>query len=188
MNADVSYIIGLWKADKCSTAKGIVGIRSKDDEIIDRFTLFLLKHFPEQKLRTRTVLGYGLTKEVYVCSYPTRKLFEKTIPERNNMDEKFLASFFAGIIDGDGSIDPKSRMTYIAYGLKDRKEIELDKKLLNKLGFSSSINRSGRALKLNIHKPKNFLKLIFPYMMLKCKREKISAYLDRKPNERDPCL
>ena len=182
------YAIGLWKADKCSTAKGIVGIRSKDDEIIYWFTEFLLKHFPEEKLRTRKITGYGETKEVYVCSYQLRKLFEKTIEERKKIPKKHLASFFAGMIDGDGSIDPRSRMAYIAYGLKDREEIETDQKLLEKLGFKSSVNKSGRGLKLNIHKPKDFLALISPYIVLKRKREKIAVYLGKKPNERDPCV
>ena len=180
LDSESSYAIGLWKADRCSTAKGIVGVRSKDDELINKFRTFLLKHFPKEKLRTRDVLGYGLTKEVYLCSYQLRKFFERILLDRDKIfvSKEYAAPFFAGLIDGDGSIDPKSRMTYIAYGLKDRKEVETDKKLLECLGFKSSINISGRALKLNIHKPKNFLIFILPYIVLSRKRGKISEYLD----------
>ena|SRR3989338_2415238 len=159
--------------------KGIVGVRSKDDELINRFSSFLLKHFPKEKLRTRKVFGYVLTKEIYVCSYPLRKFFESTIKARITVlvDKQYAAPFFAGLLDGDGSIDVNSRMVYLAYGLRDKEEVEIDKKLLQYFGFDASINKSGKALKLNIHKPKNFLIFILPYVTLSRKRAKISEYL-----------
>ena len=68
-------------------------------------------------------------------------------------------------------------MVYLAYGLRDKEEVEIDKKLLQYFGFDASINKSGKALKLNIHKPKNFLIFILPYVTLSRKRAKISEYL-----------
>ena len=43
INEEFAYILGLWKADRCSTAKGIVGLRSKDQILIETFRNFIKK-------------------------------------------------------------------------------------------------------------------------------------------------
>ena len=178
MTEELSYLIGLWKADKCSTAKGIVGIRSKDSELIQKTKNVFLNYFPESKLRFREVIGYGKTNEVYLCSYQLRKFFEEKIRVRSHVfSNQYAASFLAGIFDGDGSVDPKSRTSYIAYGWKDIEEIKVDKNYLKQQGFESSINKSGKAIKLNILKPTRFLELIFPHVVLPRKRDKIVEFL-----------
>ena len=69
-----AYVFGLWTADKCSTAKGIVGIRSKNRELLEFAANFFKSLGLEPKWRTITT-GYSVTQEVYVCSMPFRKDF-----------------------------------------------------------------------------------------------------------------
>ncbi len=40
---EFAYTYGLWKADRCSTAKGIVGLRNKDERLLQTFENFLNK-------------------------------------------------------------------------------------------------------------------------------------------------
>ena len=70
-----AYVFGLWTADKCSTAKGIVGIRSKDRGLLQFTEEFFRNIGLQPKWRTITT-GYSQTQEVYVCSMPLRRIFE----------------------------------------------------------------------------------------------------------------
>ena len=43
VNFETAWIAGLWKADRGSTAKGVVAINNKNDTIRDTFRKFSLK-------------------------------------------------------------------------------------------------------------------------------------------------
>ena len=100
IDEEFAYILGLWNADRCSTAKGIVGLRSKDDSLLEAFRKFFKKLGLQSK--ERTVIGYGKTKEVYVCSMPLRRIFEWARKNRLKLFGKreLILAYVAGLFDG----------------------------------------------------------------------------------------
>jgi intein/homing endonuclease len=104
INEEFAYILGLWKADRCSAAKGIVGLKNKDEELLEVFRNFIKKMKLEAK--ERIVKGYGVTKEVYCCSMPLRRIFEYVSANRVKIfsSKQLILPYLAGIIDGDGSV------------------------------------------------------------------------------------
>ncbi|MCS7132998.1 MAG: hypothetical protein NZ918_04705, partial [Aigarchaeota archaeon] len=67
---DVYWFAGLWAADRGTLAKGVVSIRSKDKEIIEKVKHVFCHDFgvSVDKIRMRTTMGYGRSTEVYFVS------------------------------------------------------------------------------------------------------------------------
>ena len=170
------YIIGLWKADKCSTAKGIVGIRNKNEKLLTYFKNFIEELGLQAKIRE--IKGYGITKEVYVCSMPLRRIFEYISEHRLEiLNEDLIPSYFAGLIDGDGTIirDKRKEILRIFYSKKEEKDIQIDKKLLEKIGVTSKITMcSTRNLMiLTVREMRKFGELLLPFILTERKLQKL---------------
>ena len=168
IDEEFAYTLGLWKADKCSTAKGIVGLRSKDDILINKFKCFIQKL--ELEAKERTVKGYGITKEVYCCSMPLKRIFE--FVSNNILDmlklDKIKLAYLAGLVDGDGSTGGLAHLL-IFYGLNKIKEAEKDSQLINSLNFKTTLKVKTNHLRLYILKPNQMLKHLSQFLILKRK-------------------
>jgi len=176
IDTEFAYILGLWKADRCSTAKGIVGLRSKDEILLEAFRNFIKKVGLEVK--ERIVRGYGVTKEVYCCSMPLRRIFEYVSANRLSLLKKgVIPAYIAGLIDGDGTIvnEKGKKIIKIFYGKRDKKDAETDRKLLEKINIKATLTilKSRNLIVLTIRELSLISKLIFPFLMLKRKRVKI---------------
>ena len=171
IDEEFAYILGLWNADRCSTAKGIVGLRSKDDSLLEAFRKFFKKLGLQPK--ERTVIGYGKTKEVYVCSMPLRRIFEWARKNRLKLFGKreLILAYVAGLFDGDGSSGDKSHLV-IFYGKNEMDDVKKDKELIWRLGFRVSIKEKENHIRLYILKPKRLINMILPYVKLKRKFNK----------------
>ncbi len=152
-------------ADRCSTAKGVVGIRNKNSKI--------LKHVSDifeslnVSIKKRTVQGYSITKEVYCCNSVLRRFIENFKDKRIEILSKkpeLAHAYFAGVIDGDGSIYGKKSSLRIYYNKTEIKEARKDALLLRLLGYNSTIKLSKKIATLYILKPRkiapNLLKFI----------------------------
>lgn len=185
-----AYLAGLWKADRCSTAKGIVGIRSKDSELLTHVSEILENYFDKAKLRKRDIkTGFSPTSEVYVCSCVLRRRIEALINERNSVFDKrddATASFLAGLFDGDGSASFEKRTLYFAYGLRDEKEVLQDRKMIENLGFYCSITKAGRGMRLNVLKPTDFARFIYHFVFLERKKLQLSDFSNPKAERARP--
>ena len=181
INTQLAYVLGLWNADRSSTAKGIVGVRSKDNILLEIFRKFLLKLGLTPK--ERIVTGYGKTKEVYACSMPLRRIFEWLIENRvelfSNNPELILA-YLAGVIDGDGSFirDKKKLILRIFYGKREIEEATKDKLLLRHLSINPTItipaNKSRKVIILTVRN-ENFFFKVKNFIQLERKLSKISG-------------
>jgi hypothetical protein len=137
LNEEFAYILGLWRADRCSTAKGIVGLRSKNETLLETFEEFLKKI--KLKVKKRVVNGYSKTKEVYTCSMPLRRIFEALISNRVNImsnNSSLVTAYIAGVLDGDGTSSNSRSDTRLYYGIKEIEEAKIDAILIQKLGFN----------------------------------------------------
>ena len=132
MDLEVAYAVGLWKADRCSTAKGVVGLRNKQDALLDAFEKFLKKR--GLKVKWRTIMGFSKTKEVYTCNSSLRREFESVFLNRNNLGHNGKLSYFAGRIDGDGTVDAKYSHVRIYYSHKEGLEALEDSEILRSMG------------------------------------------------------
>ena len=168
INEEVAYILGLWKADRCSTAKGIVGLRNKDSKLLNAFGKFINKMQLETK--ERTVTGYGKTKEIYCCSMPLRRILEFIAQNRLELldNQNLVLSYIAGLIDGDGSTGNLSHLV-IFYNRDEIQDAEIDAKLIKRLGFNTTIKEKRNHLRLYILNPKNLIKKLFAMVVLKRK-------------------
>lgn len=186
LDIHTAYIAGLWKADNCSSAKGVVGIRSKDKILLDKFQNIMLRYFPKEKMRSRKITsGYSDTEETYVCSTELQRYLENLISNREMLSQELAYSFLAGFLDGDGSVDGKKSMLYYCYGLKDVKEAQRDKKFLEKFGYETSLLKSGKAWKVFVLKPKYFAEKIIQYVVLDRKRKELILLISKRTRGAD---
>ena len=171
------YALGLWRADRCSSAKGIVGLRSKDSVLLAKFAAFLRRYVSEDRLRTRTVIGYGITSEVYACRLPLRKLLEQISNERIERlaSRQEIAAYLAGLMDGDGSADSRKKTLCFAYGKKDAEEIKKDTELVEKLGCDVSVHHDARGERMFVLRPSTMAREILPFVVLERKRKELSG-------------
>ncbi len=172
-----AYALGLWKADRCSTAKGIVGLRSKDNELLDTFRKFFEERIG-MKSKERTIVGYGETREVYVCSMPLRRILEFVSQHRQEFldDSKTILSYIAGLVDGDGSTGGMSHLV-IFYGKQEKYEAEIDRKLILSLGFHTTLIEKKNHLRLYILRPRGLLKELSKFIVLK---RKLATWRDHR--------
>lgn len=168
LDEEFAYILGLWKADRCSTAKGIVGLKNKDEELLKVFRNFIKKI--KLEVKERTVEGYGQTKEVYCCSMPLRRIFEYVSANRVKIfsNKQLILSYLAGIIDGDGSGGDNSHLV-IFYSRDEMEEVEKDSQLIKKLGFDTTIKIKSNHIRLYVLKPSQLIRNLWPFILLKRK-------------------
>ena len=177
LDEEFAYLLGLWKADKSSTAKGIVGLRSKDEELLNIFRKFF-EHTLKMKAKERIVIGYGLTKEVYICSMPFKRILEFVSKNRLEifMDSRIILSYIAGLIDGDGSTGGMAHFV-IFYGKREKEEAEIDRKLILSLGFNTTLKEKENHLRLYILKPHGLLQKLANFLVLK---RKLATWRDHR--------
>lgn len=135
------YILGLWCADGYHRTSSI-GLTNTDRELIARFKKFLLRNFPEERLRL-DVYTKGKRKQngykLYVNCRSLLRIFKafKDSSERNLSDTGKIRAYFAGRFDGDGCISKDLRKDCrISYG--NIVDAKLDYDLLVKMGLKNS--------------------------------------------------
>lgn len=180
LDAETAYLAGLWKADNCSTARGVVGIRSKDLALIQKFDRIMMRYFPPKTLRHREIEGYSKTLEGYVCSTRLARFLSSVHDSRESLPKNLAASFIAGFFDGDGSASGENSSLYCCYGLKDLEEALRDKAFFEQLGFEVSLLKSGKAWKNHVLKPRRFAEFILPFVTLERKRKELMVLISKR--------
>lgn len=156
---DDCYSFGLWCADGYHRSSSI-GITNVDSRLVERFREFLLKEFPESRLRLRIYHPYGTQPDknlfrhlsANIVSYPMRKsaqialqLYLNSRPllrlmqaSRRDVElmsnQEQIAAYFAGRFDGDGSVNADAK-TYCRIAYSSAAEAEIDQRLLEKIGI-----------------------------------------------------
>lgn len=108
-DAETAYAIGLWCADGYHRTSSI-GLSNVDKNLIEKFSLFLLREFPQERLKLRLyhpddALRRTLAYQVYVnCRPLLRKFREFKENPAGFITEDFIWPYFAGRFDGDGSV------------------------------------------------------------------------------------
>lgn len=169
INKSFAYIFGLWKADRCSTAKGIVGLRNTSENLLNLFENFIRSL--DLEVKKRQVKGYGITNEVYCCSMPLRRIFEYVSDKKfeifQNVSTDVKLAYFAGLIDGDGSIQRKGSDIRIFYNITELKDAKTDSELLEILGVKTTMKIKNNHIVTHLLKSRNFAKSIKPFLGLK---------------------
>lgn len=148
IDSESAYILGLWCADGYYWSSS-VGITNVDKRLINRFEEYFGKLFPKERIKLRTYYPQGevgheaekstypmrLAKQtayqLYVNSRPLLRLFKQAEHEVVALPLQYLAPYFAGRFDGDGSVDKNLRNDLrIAYS--NRMEAETDQNLIIK--------------------------------------------------------
>jgi hypothetical protein len=156
------YAFGLWCADGYHRSSSI-GITNIDIRLVEKFRGFLLKEFPEQRLRlrmyhpksnepdislfwhlSRTIVSYPMRKsahiamQLYVNSRPLLRLIQMSRKNVGLMDDREqIAAYFAGRFDGDGSVSADGK-TYCRIAYSTAEEAEIDQRLLAKIGYENT--------------------------------------------------
>src|SRR5581483_766252 len=108
-DAETAYIIGLWCADGYHRTSSI-GLSNIDEDLIRKFSEFLLREFPEERVKLRRYypddkLRRTLAYHVYVnCRPLLRKFKELKENPAAFITQDWIWPYFAGRFDGDGSI------------------------------------------------------------------------------------
>jgi len=177
---DDCYAFGLWCADGYHRSSSI-GITNIDIRLVEKFREFLLKEFPEQRLRLRMYHPQGIKPELSefqhlstdIVSYPMRKsaqvamqLYVNSRPllrliqmSRKNVglmdDREQIAAYFAGRFDGDGSVSADGK-TYCRIAYSTEAEARTDQGLLAKIGCEkTSVYHYRRAQEYVLYISKN---------------------------------
>lgn len=166
--AEDYYCLGLWLADGYWWSSSI-GLSSTNKIFLARFEKFLKKVCPTHPIKERfykPMEGYKrrlIAKHVYVNSRPlTREFMEIKYIDELAVPLKFIPSYLAGRIDGDGHVDKKHRTGIrIVYGNKE--DAVRDLCLLKKLNDNpASLYRYERANTWVLYFKKSFLNIIQP--------------------------
>ena len=151
-----AYILGLWCADGYHRSSSI-GLSNTDVSLIRRFSEYLLRRFPKERLRLRSyipvsseksqIYNFGIVDKIsccsvrkarqisyhlYVNSRPLLREFRESRRNLANIESEFVIPYIAGRFDGDGSIGKDIKRDFrITYTSKP--EAEIDKSLLEKV-------------------------------------------------------
>ena len=108
-DAVTAYAVGLWCADGYHRTSSI-GLSNTNEDLIRKFTQFLLRHFSEDRLKLRLYypdndLRRTTAYHTYVNCRPLLREF-KTIKENPNLfiPRELIWPYLAGRFDGDGSV------------------------------------------------------------------------------------
>ena len=167
-----AYIIGLWCADGYHRTSSI-GISNTDIDLVNKFRDFFLDLFSGARLKMRiynpdNFLRRTKAYHLYVNSRPLLRKFRefKENPVRF-ISQDFIAPYFAGRFDGDGSVAKDFyRDCRIVYSKHE--EAKKDKDLLEILDFRlAKIYTYKKAktfcLYISRMETNKFLSMIYPY-------------------------
>ncbi len=155
-----AYILGLWCADGYWWSSS-VGLSNMDAELIKKFRIFLSRNFPIERIKFNR-------NHLFVNSRPLLREFREA---RENISELkkplIIQAYFAGRFDGDGSIS-KNLKSDCRIVYSNRKETEIDKMLLNRIGIVKAKIYYYRTAKtfclyISCFEAKRFLEKILPY-------------------------
>jgi len=167
---ELHYIMGLWKADRCSTARGVVGIKNTQKVLLDKFQKFV--EDLGMKPKFRQVTGFSTTQDIYVCNSRLRKEIEELFQNRASSSEENILAYFGGRIDGDGTISAKESHFRIYYSPEEKSEAEEDSEILKRLGIDSLVKMFNIPT-LEIHKPRKFAKMISKFVVSPQKQKEL---------------
>jgi hypothetical protein len=185
-DAEHAYALGLWCADGYWWSSSI-GISNIDPELVVRFSRFLVRQLPPERLRLRVyhVIGCDpdprvlrLTSRIsvrpaskmkhtayhlYVNSRPLVRHFLLARRTLHLLPDEYVGPYFAGRFDGDGSFGDTPR---IAYGSRD--EAQQDTRLLSRVGIvetSVLYYKKANEFCIYVHKSawQRFESLLAPY-------------------------
>jgi len=155
-----AFILGLWCAD-CYWWSSSIGLSNTDKDLIDKFRKFLRRFFAEDRIKYNR-------HHIFVNSRPLLREFRNA---ENNLEKlekpEIINAYFAGRFDGDGSVDKNMRNDCrIVYS--NKKEAEVDKNLLGKVGINNvkvyyyQFSKT-YCLYVSRYEAKKFLDNILPY-------------------------
>jgi len=108
-DAETAYAIGLWCADGYHRTSSI-GLSNTNKDLIERFSQFLLREFPQERLKLRLYypdekLRRTTAYHAYVNCRPLLRKFKELKKDPATFITKDLVwPYFAGRFDGDGSV------------------------------------------------------------------------------------
>jgi hypothetical protein len=183
VNIETSWIAGLWAADKGNTAKGVLAINNKNETLVKSFMELSLRNFDivESKFRRRKIFGYGISNEVYFTRLPARIFIEGIVKNRENLPRKEMLAFFAGLLDGDGTVSKNGSALCYYYGNKELPELKRDEKMIRKLGFRTSRTRCGpKAWRIQVLRPRYFASEILDFVKHPQKRTNLVGLIKKR--------
>ena len=135
-SAEDYYILGLWLADGYWRSSSI-GLTSINQKLINRFEIFLKRVSFDHPIKKRIYEVREGDKrkhkaiQIYVNSRSLTRLFMKAKAGNLLIPKRYLYSYLAGRIDGDGCIDTKYR-SGIRIAYSSRKDASRDQTLIGK--------------------------------------------------------
>jgi len=168
---EICYLVGLWKADRCSTAKGVVGIKNKDEVLLRQFRKIVGRM--NLNVKSRTIEGFSTTQDVYVCNSRLRREIEDLFKQRPRLSKNKVLAYFGGRIDGDGTIDAKNSHIRIYYSHQEISEAEEDSEILKRFGIKSSVKKYNVPT-LNIYEPRKSASIIKKFVQSRSKKKQLN--------------
>jgi hypothetical protein len=137
VSLDLAWLVGIWAADRGSTAKGVVSLKNTSRELLERFEIVSRKELgvPAERIRVRTTRGFGVAYEVYYTSMKARRTVEKIYADRLRLLRGELGiAYIGGRLDGDGYVNAEKHDIYIGYSAKHLEEALIDSELAERAG------------------------------------------------------
>ncbi len=108
-----------------------MGLSNTDENLINQFRKFFIQNFDKERIKYNR-------HHIFVNSRPLLREFVSAKSNLENLKDKdILKAYFAGRFDGDGSISKDFRSDCrIVYS--NRKEVEVDQKLIKIIGISKT--------------------------------------------------
>jgi hypothetical protein len=127
------------------------------------------------EVKERIVKGYGVTKEVYCCSMPLRRIFEFVSSNRQKLldDPNVILAYIAGLIDGDGSPLPTENIIRIFYDNKN--DADTDSTILTRIGIPTRVtpDKKRKMVTLTIKNAERLASKLLPFIKLPRKINKL---------------
>lgn len=182
VNIETAWIVGLWGADKGTLAKGVVAIVNTTEKLLETFKRFSLRNFDitKSRFRKRIIRGYGESTEVYFTRLPVRRFIEQLISTRYNFSKRNKIAYLAGRFDGDGNAHGESSTMCYFYSPREKEDAEIDKKIIEELGFDTAIKFGNKVIKIRILKPRFFASKIMPYVQHPNKRKNLLVLIKKR--------
>src|SRR3989338_357676 len=173
LNEERAYIVGLWCADGYHRTSSI-GLSNTNTDLIEKFSDFLLKFFPQERIKIRTynpdLKRRKKAYHLYVNCRPLLRRFQEFRSNIREFIEKDLTlPYMAGRFDGDGSVAKDFYSDCrIVYG--NLKEAENDFELMKKISFQKMKIYNYQSSKtfclyFSRFETNKFLSSIYPYSL-----------------------